>query len=175
MRKLVIALAVTLLVPTALAANDGDKEITAKAQFLVELADHIEWQEDTNQAAKDNVTIYVVGESPVTEALLEQAAAASSESREIKVEVVSVNDDFTGCQILYLASDDLGVLAKVLKKVNGTKIITVADAKDFARYGAMINFVVEDGSKVGYVINKLVAETIGVKLDSKLMDKAVLI
>ena len=175
MRKLAIALVVALLVPTAFAANDGEKEITAKAQFLVELVDHIEWQEDANQTAKDDITIFVIGESPVTEILREQAAAASSDSRKITVEVVSVNDDLTNCQILYLASDDLGVLAKVLKKVNGTKIITVADAKDFARYGAMMNFFVEDGSKVGYVVNKLVTETAGVKLDSKLMDKAVLI
>ncbi len=171
MRKLTITMVAVLLAITVFAADNSEKEITSKAEFLIELVDHVEWK----QTSGDSVTIFVIGESPVSEKLQELAANASSDKRKITVENVSVNDDLSACQILFLTSDDLGVLAKVLKKVNGTNTVTVADAKDFARYGATISFDVDEGSKVKYVVNKLVAESAGVKLDSKILDKAVLI
>ena len=176
MRKSLVILSVLLIAIFTVAQADTDKEITRKAEFLIGLVDNVQWSDDRKPGEGDEVVIYVVGESPITSRLDELMANKQAKGPSIKIEMVSVTDDLAAADILFLASEDVGDLAKVLKKVKGAHTVTVANAKDFARYGAMISFFDEEGdSDIHYEINKLVAESAGVTFSSKLMDKAVLI
>lgn len=144
---------------------------TAKAKFIFDLFDDVEWPAGSGN---DN-NIYVIGESPLTGELEKLASSNSTDSRKFSVKKIAVDDDFTGCRILLIASSDLGDLAKVLKKVKGTSILTVSDIDGFARYGVMIN-VLEKSEKskgeVGLVINKMTAREAGIKIDEGLIKKA---
>lgn len=176
MKKSLIIMSSLLIAVFAVAQADTDKEITRKAEFLLGLIENVQWDDDGIPGEGDEVVIFVVGESPVTSKLEEMAETKYSKGPSVKVESVSVTDDLSGSHILFLASDDVSDLAKVLKKLNGSHTVTVADAKDFARYGAMISFFDDEkDSDIHYEINRLVAESAGVKFSSKLMDKAVLI
>ncbi|UCG61591.1 MAG: YfiR family protein [Candidatus Zixiibacteriota bacterium] len=176
MKKSLVILSVLLLAVFAGAQADTDKEITRKAEFIIGLIDNVQWSDDRKPGDEDEILIYVVGESPVTPKLEELAEKESAEGSTITVKVVSEADDLTASHILFLPSDDVSLLAKVLKKVKNSPTVTVADAKDFARYGAMIAFFnKEDDSDIHYEINRLVVESAGLTISSKIMDKAELI
>ena len=61
-----------------------------------------------------------------------------------------------------------------MKQASKAKLVTISSAKDFAKYGVMINFV-DEGSKVKVQINKMVLDEAGVKLGSKIMKDAIII
>jgi hypothetical protein len=176
MKKSLVILSGLLIAIFTVVQADTDKEITRKAEFIIGLIDNVQWSDDGKPGKGDEVVIYVVGDSPVTSKLEEFATKKYSKGPSVRVEIVSLADDLAGSHILFLPSEDVADLAKVLKKLKGSKTVTVADAKDFARYGAMISFFEEEGdSDIHYEINKLVADSAGVKFSSKLIDKAVLI
>ena len=176
MKKSLVILSVLVLTVFAAAQADTDKEITRKAEFIIGLIDNVQWSDDGKPGDGDEVVIYVVGESPVTSKLEELAEKESAKGPSVTVKVVSESDDLSASNILFLPSDDVSLLAKVLKKIKNSPTVTVADAEHFARYGAMISFFNEEGdSDIHYEINRLVAESAGVTISSKLMDKAELI
>lgn len=176
MKKSLVILSGLLITVGGLAQADTDKDIARKAEFIIGLIDNVEWSDSGKPADENEIIIYVVGDSPVTSRLEELAEKKSAQSQAVRVESVSVDDNLSASHILYLASDDVSILAKVLKKLDGSKTLTVADARDFARYGAMIAFVSkETDSDFRYEINRLVVESAGIKLSSSLLDKAELI
>lgn len=169
MKKALFALCV-LTIAAFSSASSQDLN-SAKADFVLNLFEKVEWPADT--AAEHS--IYVVGDSPIVPILEEKAVAISKDGEKITVKRISIDDDFTGCHILYIASNDLGDLAKVLKKVKGSSILTVSDIDGYARYGVMINVLKpteKSKEKVGLVINKMTARDAGLKIDPKLIAKA---
>jgi len=176
MRKgLTFIVAAFFLFPVV-ALGGSDDGVSYKAEFIIDLIDNVELSDDSKLSDAEEIVIYVVGESPVLTKLEEMAEKAADKGKKISVESVSYTDDLSSSHILFLPSHDLSDLAKVLKKLSGSKTITIADSKDFARYGAMINFYEDEKeSEVHYEVNELVLDSTGVHLSSKLMDKAELI
>ena len=176
MRKSLVILSGLLLAIFAMAQADTDKDVTRKAEFIIGLIDNVQWSDGEKPGEGDEIVIYVVGESPVTSKLTEIAEKEYASGPGVRVEVVAVTDDLSASHILFLPSDDVADLAKVLKKLSGSHTVTVANARDFARYGAMISFFDDDSdSDIHYEVNRLVAESAGITFSSKLMEKAVLI
>ena len=169
MKKALFALCV--LAFTAFSSVSAQNINTAKADFIINLFEKVEWPGENTQAQ----SIYIIGDSPVVPILEEKAAEKSKNGEKIDIKKISVDDDFTGCRILYIASNDLGQLARILKKVKGTSILTVSDIDGFARYGVMINVLEpteKSKEKVGLVINKMTARDAGLKIDPKLIANA---
>lgn len=176
MKKSLILVVALLVGVFALAQADQEKEVANKADFIISLIDNVEWPKDSESESGDEIVIHVIGDTPMLAKLEELAELKSQKGPKVSVEQVKYTDDLSGCDFLFVSSEDLSVLAKVLKKVNGTKTLTIADAKDFARYGVMINFFEEEGSsRVRYEVNKLVVDSAGITISSKVMDKAELI
>lgn len=160
----------------AFAQNSHDKAVLDKAEFLLGLIDDVEWTRGEPPHDSETITIYVVGQSPVAGALEELAAGGTDRKHQFEVKTVTPDDDLKNCDILFLPDNDLAILARTLKKVGDSRIITVADAPDFARYGVMINLAVTDtAGKTQLEVNRLVLEGAGLKLSEKLMKKALII
>ncbi len=143
----------------------------SKVDFIIDLFDKVEWPAGSETAN----TIYVIGESSVVTALESSAAESTKSGKIVNIKKISVDEEFNGCRMLFIASNDLGALAKILKKVKGTSILTVSDVDGFARYGVMINILVPGNDsklKVGLVINKMTVRDAGLKIDEGLMEKA---
>lgn len=176
MKKSLVLLSALVLALFAVVQADTDKEIERKAEFIVSLVDNIEWPEDAKPGEDEEILIYVVGDCPELTKLAELAEKHAEEGAKVKVEAVSPDDDLSASRILYLPTDDFSVLAKVLKKISGSKIVTVADADEFARFGAMIAFRQDQkDSKLHYEVNKLVVDSVGISLSSKILKDADLI
>ncbi|HKK20444.1 MAG TPA: YfiR family protein [candidate division Zixibacteria bacterium] len=174
--KRLIVLTLCLLVSAAVFAQGNDsKSLTNKAQFIIDLVDNMEWTTGKKLPDTETVTICVVENAPIV-AKLKELAAKHDGNRKFDIKVVDLTDDLGSCHIVYLPTDDLGKLAKVLKKVADKKVVTVSDAQDFARYGVMINFIDDAGSgKLKYEVNKMVLDMTGIKLSQDLLKEAVII
>ncbi len=175
MKKLIALTFCLFLSVTVFAQNNSDKSVTNKAQFIIDLVDNLEWTKGKKLPDSETVTICVVEDAPIV-AKLKELAANQAGKRKYDIKVVSLTDDLTDCHIVYLPTDDLGKLAKILKKVDGKKVLTVSDAQDFARYGVMVNIIDDaSASKVKFEVNKMVLDMSGISLSQDLMKEAVII
>lgn len=170
MRTLVTFIGLSCLLLCGTAAGQDAKLIDEKASFLIGLVDHVTWSSG-GPGANDTVRMFIVGESPVAAKVKEKEKAGT---HPIRVTAVTTNDELSGAHIVFVASDKIPELAKVLKKTNGTKAVTVADAKDFARFGVMLNLAGDTAnSALKLEVNKMVMDMEGVKLDDKLLKDAI--
>lgn len=169
--KRIIFSVLLLLLSTTTFGQGNPKEISAKADFIVGLSDNAEWTSGGGPSAGGPVVIYVVGETPLLPKMKEFASERSGSGTKYEVKQVAVTDNLADCHILYIASSELAMLAKVLKKVDGTSTLTISDTKDFARYGVMINFTDDEKDPAKVEVNKLVLDGAGIKLKDELKKK----
>lgn len=172
MRIIVIISLISLFAVGVIAADEN--KTVSEAEFILDLFNKIEWPESTTDSAP--FIISVVGESPLTEQLTTLAADKKINGHAIEVQSVGVGDDLSKSMIVFIGSPELGDLAKVLKRVDGKKILTVSDNENFARYGVMINFVPDEGeADLSYELNRLSLKLAGLKASPDLIENANLI
>ncbi len=175
MKRLAVLLLCLTMSVAVLAQDQSDKALSAKAQFIIDLVDNLEWTKGKKIPDSETVSICVVEDAPIV-AKLKELAAQRSANRKFDIKVVGLADEVDNCHIVYLPTDDLGKLAKVLKKVENKKVVTISDAQDFARFGVMINIIDDNsGSKVKFEVNKMVLDMAGVSLAPDLLKQAVII
>jgi hypothetical protein len=152
-------------------------EIDFKADFIVKVTDYVTWPEGAAANAAGEVAIAVLGDSPLTPKLKELAAVRTSQGAKMSVAAVTLEDDLTAYQILFIATEDKAGLAKVLKKVEDKPVLTISDAYYFARHGVMVNFYKEEGGdgKVKFEVNQITLGMAGLKMSSKLLKLATII
>ena len=169
-----ITLATVLLSAlTIVAAELSEDDIKYRTDFILNCVEYVTWPDGSATDSNGNVVIGVVGESPIVAALTKGVADKAKEGKKVEVKPLSVDDDLTGCQILFIATDDKAVLAKVLKKVDGKPILTMADAEYFANYGVMVNFIRgESEDKKKFEVNKMVLDMSRLKMSSQLLKLA---
>lgn len=164
MKKLFLtSLIIIILSFSAYGQSDSDK-----ASLILKFIDNLEWSKN-GPNGNDSIIVGIVGETSLL-AMLENKIASKKEK--ISLRSKSYTDDLSECHVIFTPAKELKDLAKILKKLNKTNIVSISNAKDFARYGIMINLI-EDGSKIKYEVNQMVLESIGVKLSSKIMKKAI--
>ena len=161
MRIIYITISILLIIIFT-SYGQSDSEITTT---IVEVIENIEW-DSSGPKNTDSIVIGVLENSRILSELQKEATASN---RKISVKTKSLTDDISDCHIIFTPAQDLKNLAKVLKKVSNTNIITISNAKDFARYGVMINLV--NNGKIE--VNKMVLDGAHVKLNPKLMNDAI--
>ncbi len=152
------------------------EETESKADFIIKAVDYVTWPEGAGTNADGAIVIGVVGESPLMAKLTEMAATKTAEGTKIVVKSLTLEDDLTVCQVLFMSTEDKADLAKILKKLKQAPILTISDAEYFARYGVMVNFIQEAGdSSVKFEVNKMVLGFAGLKMSSRLLKLATII
>ena len=115
--------------------------------------------------------IGIINDNQLTQKLNEEGATSS---KKYEATALTASDDLTGFHIVFTSSQELKHLAGFLKQVGSKSICTVSNAKDFARYGIMVNFFVPDGkSDINYEVNQMVMDGAGIKLTSGFAKKAI--
>jgi hypothetical protein len=76
-----------------------------------------------------------------------------------------------GCHLVFIASDDDDVHAQALKAVEGTSVLTVGDAPDFAARGGMLGLV-RSGSHLAFEANLQEIQAAGVQVSAKVLKLA---
>ena len=91
----------------------------------------------------------------------------------VNLKELTLDGDFSGCQVVFFQTQDKSELAKILKKVAGQPILTVSDCTGFAGFGVMLNFYTEaEGGKVKFEVNSLAVSDAKLKISSSLLKLA---
>ncbi len=154
------------------------EEIEYKADFIVKIVDYITWPAGAGVNGQGEISIGVLGDSPLIPKLKELAAARTQAGTKMSVSSVTLESDLAAYQILFISTEDKTELATILKKVDKAPVLTVSDAYYFARYGVMVNFFSEevDGKpKIKFEVNQMTLGMVGLKMSSKLLKLATLI
>jgi len=174
MKKYLLILVLFLAVNVGLIGQElSDKAAVQKADFIFDLISNTEWP-DESAAGNDTFVISVIDQPTFVEKLKETAAENSKLKINIEIQSISIKDDFSGSNLVYMGNGELSDLAKVLKKTEKRPILTVTDIEGYARYGVIVELVTgNDGKgKVEYVINKMVMRKSGLKISDELIKKA---
>ena len=146
-------------------------ESEVKAAFLYNFAKFVDWPAEAFPSGDSALKICVTGSDsfgPEFGAFIEGKAA---QGRRLQFEHVQGAQQAKSCQILYVVSSEKQQVLQILKAVEGAHVVTVGDWNEFARFGGVINFVLEN-DRVHFEINVDAAERAGVKLSSKLLGVA---
>jgi hypothetical protein len=150
-----------------------DLEHQVKAAFLYNFARFVEWPPDT-PSGDASFTIGVLGTDPTSLALEETVQGKSVGGRTIQVRAVKSHEEAAQCHMLFVGSETPERLARLLKALRGTAVLTVGDSDTFAREGGIVNFVMQD-HHVRFAVNTDAAERAGLKISSKLLQLAIIV
>ena len=168
--KLIMTLSIILILGLAVNGQDNDKDIELSSKFIIDLIDEVEWPEGSY---RDSFVINVVGDNGFVSILRSIARSKSSGGKNIIINPVSIDDKFEECQMIFISTDSLSHLAKILKKAEKKPILTVSIHRSFARYGVMVNIREIKNNKIEYDINNMTARKSNLKIDEDFRKKAV--
>ena len=167
-----LALAALSFLPGAgSAAPGGVAEFDVKSAYIYNFIQLVDWPARENGAAAGPIKIYVIGGASLGEAL------AGLKGREIEGRAIQVssaaaaNASLQDQHIVVLGRAAQDQLQDILKRLEGTDVLTVGDLPQFARKGGIIGFVTESG-RVRIEINLRAAKRAGLKVSGKLMEVA---
>ena len=155
-------------VPCTHAQSATASEYQVKAVFIYNFTHFINWRERAFDSEYDSFVIGIIGSDPIAQYVETAIANERVGSHVLRFHRFKSIEEIGKCHILYVASKDPDEIKKILKKVEGKNILTVADSPNFVRWGGMIRFYTED-DRIRLQINNTIAKAEGLKISSKLL------
>jgi len=168
--KRLMTLLVMLILSLTVNGQNNEKEIELSSKFIIDLIEKVEWPES---AGRDSFVINVIGDNRFVPILRSMADTGRTGGKKIIINSVTLEDKFDECQMIFIATDSLSRLAKILKKVEKKPVLTVSMHGTFARYGVMVNIREIKNNKIKYAINNMTAHKSNLKISEDLRKKAV--
>ena len=161
-------LAVFASEPLAWAQADSPSEYQVKAAFLYNFAKFVEWPLDAFPDPNSPIIFGIVGDDPFEGELTGMIAQKSLSGRKFVVRRFRRTEDLRQCHILFISLSERKFLPQILRSVQGSSILTVADTDGFVRQGGMIGLVLVE-NRVRLEVNPQLAERSHLKISSKLL------
>jgi len=139
-----------------------------KADMLFNIAKFIKWPESSFAKTDGQLVFTILGDDPLAEELAATLSTKTINGRPVFVRMVRRVQDAAGSQILYIASSESHRVSEVLKAVEGSPALTVADSSGFVALGGMVDFS-DDNARIRFEINQARAERAGLKISAKLL------
>jgi hypothetical protein len=144
-----------------------------KAAFLFNFAAFTEWPSDTLAAGRP-LTLCVMGDVSVVDALERAISGRHVEGHELAVQIVTLDDPIRSCQLLYAGGLDAEHSVELLQALRGAAVFTVGDSDRFAESGGVAQLIFE-GDRMRFAINVASARRARLTLSSKLLGLAKLV
>jgi hypothetical protein len=180
-RSLYLFLAMAVLVALAKGATAvGDAradehktalELQVKAAFLYKFAGYVEWPADAFPAADTPVTIGVVNDEAMAEALSKLVAGRTSSGRPVAVAALKPGEPIPAVHLLFIGASEEARLKAEVQAVAGRPILVVTEQEGAFAHGSMINFVLARG-RVRFEVALKAVEANGLTLSSRLLSVA---
>ena len=145
------------------ARADNPSEYRLKAAFLFNFALFTEWPAEVGGV----LNLCIHGTDPFGKEI-DALQGKAVGRRTIDVQRKPAGESLAGCQIVFIAPSAIGALPRVLERVQGRPVLTVADSVGAARRGAALNLAV-DQDKVSFEANLQAARGAGLTLNAKLL------
>jgi hypothetical protein len=146
-------------------------EYEVKAAYLYHFGQFVTWPGETSPEEDGRFIIGILGVDPFGEKLDTRLKGRSIRDRVVEVQRYKTPKDVGPCHILFIASGDEEPESPVLEQFSRQGVLTVGDAPGFARRGGTIGFYLE-ADAVRFEINHVRAQSIGLKISSKLLGLA---
>ncbi|MEW6307139.1 MAG: YfiR family protein [Verrucomicrobiota bacterium] len=173
MRYGLLLLLLVLLAPWA-GAQDKPAALTeaqVKALYVLNFTKYVEWPEAAFNGAKAPLVIGLVGRNSLDGDLKSIVQGKSVGGRTIEIRTLAVDEDASGCHILFVGEHERRRAGEVLEKLAGRPVLTVGESENFVEEGGVIRFQRKEGS-IRLAINPQPAQKAGLKLSSKLLGVA---
>jgi len=173
-----VALAVIALLSPRIAAQALRKPETpyeVRALFLFNFAKYTEWPSDAFADEKAPFVLGILGKDPFGKDI-DIIKGKTVRGRKLEVRHFTNVAEVSGCQLLFITPSQTNNLAQILKAMEKTSVLTIAEAEGFLQASGMINLITEQKSSgtqtVGFEINLLAAQKANLKLDTQLVKLA---
>ena len=165
-------LAAGVLVSGGEAAAGANSEYQVKAAFLYNFMKFVDWPSD-GLSTPGTVTLCILGKDPFGDALDEVRGKTVKGRRVVVVHLRGV-EELKECDLLYVCASERGRLSQILKTVQNSRVLTVADQEGFCQAGGMINLVFVK-NRVGFEVNVTAANRARFRVSSQLLKLARLV
>lgn len=161
-------LAAAVLFPATHAAW-AVSDLDLKVAYLFNFASLVSWP-SSSLKSDSTITIGVVGDDGMADQLERRIGSRTAKGHPVEVRRLSWTDaaGMRSCHVLYVADGERGRVDAILRTVQGSPVLTVSDGKEFARYGGIIAFEVEDKT-IRFTANTRSASNNGISLGSDVL------
>jgi len=165
-----LVLALFLFTPAhAHAGPPATSEYQVKAAFLYNFLKFVDWPSD-GMSAPGTICLGVLGRDPF-EGALDEVQGKSAKGRKVVVVRYRTIEEAKGCDLLFISASEKGRLPQILKQLQNSRLLTVADQEGFCEAGGMINLV-SIKNRVGFDVNVAAASRVRLKISSQLLKLA---
>ncbi len=164
-------LAGIMTVKTPAAADERmPREYEVKAAFVYNFTKFVEWPAASFANERAPFNICILGSNPFGKGF-DPIRSKTVNNRAVVIRDIDDTGDAGGCQLVFVSSSEQPHMAAVLASLDKRSVLTVADMKNFAQSGGMINFVLAE-NKVRFNINTRASNRAGLKISSHLLKLA---
>ena len=160
--------------PTAVPSPAADGQLPAeieyqiKASFVYTVAKFVDWPQGSFPSAEAPLTLGVLTDSEaVSDAIAAALKGKRVHDRPLVVRHIPDPRGARDCQILYVGGGAMPG-ADLLGRVASTGVLTVGEARDFAREGGILGLQMEE-SMVQFEVNIEAAQKAGLVISSKIL------
>lgn len=146
------------------------REYQVKAAFLYTLLKFVEWPDGIAAGAPPPLCLAILGQDPFGDDL-EAVRGKIARGRTVVIRRYRRVEDVKECDLLFISASERGRLARILRQLQGSPILTVADQDGFCEAGGMINLVTAR-NRVAFEINVAAAQRAGLRISSQLLKLA---
>jgi hypothetical protein len=143
-------------------------EYHVKAAFLYNFAKFVQWPADVPTRA---FVITILGRDPFGASLDETLQGKAIGTLKVVVRRAGTPEELGASQIVFISESERAQVPGILKRLEGTPTLTVAEIDHFAERGGVIRFRM-DGDRVRLDINPSAAERARLKISSELLKLA---
>ena len=156
------------------AKSDPLPEYRVKAAVIYKLVKFVRWPPLAFSSVDPSLRICVLGEDPFGE-YLEVISGKTVHGRPVETRRVgvleSVSDD---CHAVFVSQSEGSSVDRIVRVLDSRAILTIGDMPRFCNRGGMINFITAD-RRVRFEINVDATRRAGLKVDSRLLDLAIIV
>ena len=164
-----LAALIALLCATARAAAAAPfQEYQIKAVYLLNFARFVDWPAAALPAARQPMSICVVGTNPFGEYLPDAIRDERVEGHPLAWRELRRGESLAGCNIAYLSRSEDGHIDAVLTQAAQQHVLTVSDIPGFVSQGGALGFETHD-NHVRVQVNTTAARAAGLTISSKLV------
>jgi hypothetical protein len=169
---LVVAMAAVALLCARPVHAQETTESVLKGAFVYNFATFTKWPPDV-LANEMPITICVVGDEAVAEALTANTKGRQIDGHQLTVAVRTARD-LGGCHVLYVSSTSAQIVDQAVAASSGAPVLTISDAARFVQDGGIAELFVQAG-KMRFKVNRASLRRSRLELSSRLLSLAVIL
>lgn len=148
----------------------ADLETKVKVAYIYNFTKFIEWPGNEGDTAGEPVRICVIGSDPIRTTLGE-LSTRDVRGRPIRIARIRDASAIPQCHLLFISRSEEAQVETILRRLQGTPVVTISDIPRFAQRGGMISFTTEN-NRVRIEINQRTIRQSGLKVSAKLLEIA---